>query len=299
MLRILILLLILTPVAGWTSLKVVTTTTDLEALVRSVGQDRVDVFAIAKGTQDVHQIEAKPSFMVKMRHANLVVSHGLELESAWLSALTAGSRNPKILPGSNGSLELGASLDPLEVHKGPISRREGDVHPGGNPHFHLDPKRMGQAALLVAERLSILDPSNKIFFNQQAKLFQNRLLEKTKLWTDRIKKSGIQNIVTYHKTFEYFLNRFSIKSVIQLEPKPGIPPSASHLMEVLKVIKKNNIKLVLIENYYDFSVGEKLQQEIPSLKVLSIAVSVRGLPDINSTEELIEKIVKAFETVKK
>ena len=299
MLRILILLLILTPVAGWTSLKVITTTTDLEALVRSVGQDRVDVSAIAKGTQDVHQIEAKPSFMVKMRQADLVISHGLELESAWLSALTAGSRNPKILPGTSGSLELGASLDPLEVRKGPISRKEGDVHPGGNPHFHLDPIRMGQAALLVAERLSILEPSHKIFFNQQAKLFQNRLLEKTKLWADRINKSGIKNIVTYHKTFEYFLNRFSIKSVIQLEPKPGIPPSASHLLEVINEIKKNNIKLVLIENYYDFSVGEKLQQEIPGLKVLSIAVSVRGLPDINTTEELIEKIVTAFETVKK
>ena len=297
--NILVFALTLLPWAASATLKVVTTTTDLERLVHSIGQDKVEVSSIAKGTQDVHQIEAKPSFMIRLRSADLVVSQGLELETAWLGPLTVGARNPKILPGSSGFLELGAQLDPIEIPKGDVTRSQGDVHPGGNPHFQLDPIRMGQAALILADKLSDMDPTNKSFYVQQAKNFQTHLQEKTKVWDARIKKTGLKEIVTYHKTFGYFLNRFGINSVIELEPKPGIPPTASHLLDVIDIIKKRNIKLVLIENYYDTSAGEKLQQEIPGLMVLRVPVSVGGDAHVNSTEELIEQIVASFEKVKK
>lgn len=297
--NILFLLLFFAPYFSSATLKVVTTTTDLEALVHQVGQDKVEVTSIAKGTQDVHQIEAKPSFMIRLRNADLVVSQGLELETAWLSPLTVGARNPKILSGTAGFLELGPSLDPIEIPKGNISRSQGDVHPGGNPHFQLDPLRMGQAALTVAEKLGSLDPLEKSFYLEQAKLFQTHLQEKTKLWDARLKKTGLKEIITYHKTFGYFLDRFGISGVMELEPKPGIPPTASHLLEVISVIKKRSIKLVLIENYYDNSAGDKLKQEIPGLVVLHVPVSVGGDPEIKSTDDLIEKIVIAFESVKK
>ncbi len=297
--HILFLLIVVIPGFSKANLKVVTTTPDLEALVRSVGQDKVEVSSIAKGTQDIHQIEAKPSFMIRLRNADLVVSQGLELETAWLNPLTVGARNPKILAGTAGFLELGPGLDPIEIPKGNISRSQGDVHPGGNPHFQLDPIRMGQAAMMIAEKLSELDPGDKTFYSQQAKLFQNHLQEKTKLWEMRIKKTGLKEIITYHKTFGYFLDRFGVTGVMELEPKPGIPPTAGHLLDVISVIKKRNIKLVLIENYYDNSAGEKLKQEIPGLVVLRVPVSIGGEPDVKSTEELMEKVVAAFESVKK
>ncbi len=297
--QILFFLLIFSPHYLFATLKVVTTTTDLEALVRQVGQDKIEVSSISKGSQDVHQIEAKPSFMIRLRNADLVISQGLELETAWLGPLTVGARNPKILLGSPGYLELGPALNPIEIPKGNISRSQGDVHPGGNPHFQLDPMRMGQAAILVAEKLGALDPAEKPFYLQQAKLFQTHLQEKTKLWDARLKKTGLKEIITYHKTFGYFLDRFGILGVMELEPKPGIPPTASHLLEVISVIKKRSIKLVLIESYYDNSAGDKLKQEIPGLVVLQVPVSVGGEPDVKSTEDLIEKIVAAFESVKK
>ena len=294
--NIFIFLLVFIPWISSANLKIITSTTDLEALVRIVGQTKIDVSSIAKGTQDVHQVEAKPSFMIRMRNADLVVSQGLDLETGWLNPLVVGARNPKILAGTKGYLELGSALDPIEIPKGNISRSQGDVHPGGNPHFQLDPIRMGQAAILVAEKLGSLDPTEKVFYNQQAHLFQIHMQEKTKLWTLRMKKTGISEVITYHKTFGYFLDRFGVKSVMELEPKPGIPPTTSHLLEVISVIKKRNIKLVLVENYFDNSAGDRLKQEIPGLVVLNVPVSVGGELNIKSTEDLIEKIVSAFES---
>lgn len=275
-------------------IQVATTTTDLAAIVKAVGKDKVQVFAIAKGTQDPHQIEAKPSYMVKLRQVDLVIAHGLELESAWLNSLVRGARNEKLnKPGA--ILELAAQLNPIEVPKGKITRADGDVHPGGNPHFQLDPIRVGQAALIIANKLSEYDPSHKDFFLTQAKNFQQDLESKTKQWQERIKKSGIHEVVTYHKSFSYFCDRFSITCDIQLEPKPGIPPTASHLLTVIQQIQERKIKLVLIENLYDDSVGDKLKSKIPDLKIVKAPISVGGEPGLDTNAELIENIVQIFE----
>jgi zinc/manganese transport system substrate-binding protein len=275
-------------------LQVATTTTDLAAIVKQVGRDQVDVFAIAKGTQDPHQIEAKPSFMVKLRSTDVVFAQGLELESAWINPLIQGSRNPKLL-AKGGVVELAADLDPIEIPKGDISRAEGDVHPGGNPHFQLDPIRLGKAALLIAHRLADLAPSERDFFLKNAESFQKQMQEKTKEWDARLKKTGVKEIVTYHKNFSYFCDRFGIQCSIQLEPKPGIPPTTSHLLSVIDQMKKGKIHLVLIENLYEDTVGQKLKQDIPGAVVERVPVSVEGEPGISTNEQLIERIVKVIE----
>jgi zinc/manganese transport system substrate-binding protein len=282
------------PFFAFAKLQIATTTTDLAAIVKAVGKDQVEVFAIGKGTQDAHQIEAKPSFMVKLRKTDLVVAHGLELESAWLGPLIQGSRNPK-LSGKDGVLEVAAELDPIEIPKGDISRAEGDVHPGGNPHFHLDPVRVGKAAVVIAHRLGEMDSAQKEFFHKNAEAFQKRMDEKTKEWQARLKKTGITEIVSYHKNFSYFCSRFEIKCDLQLEPKPGIPPTASHILSVIDQMKKRKIKLVLIENLYDDSAGARVKQEIPNAKVYRVPISVEGEPEITTNEQLIEKLVKVFE----
>lgn len=289
------ILLLISSLSAQAKLNIATSTTDLEALVKAVGENHVTVFAVTKGTQDVHQIEAKPSFMVKFHDADLVVSHGLELESAWLLPLIHGARNTKINPGTRGFLEVGQDLEPIEAVKGNVTRAEGDVHPGGNPHFQLDPIRMAKAAQLIAERMGELDSTNRELYLKNAKELQKRMDEKTKDWTTRMEKAGIKEVVTYHKSFSYFCNRFGIKCDLQLEPKPGIPPNAGHILEVIGQMKARKIKLVLIENYFDDSVKGKLQDAIPGVRVVTVPVSVGGEPGIKTTDDLIERLVKVFE----
>jgi zinc/manganese transport system substrate-binding protein len=283
---------------AFATLKVVTTTTDLSALVKAIGQDKVDVFAIAKGTQDPHQIEAKPSFMVKMKDADLVIEQGLELETAWILPLIQGSRNPK-LASTKGVLELGPELDPLEIPQGSISRAEGDVHPGGNPHFQLDPLRLGKAAVLIAAKMGDLDPGNKDLFTKNAAALQKHLEDKNKEWQSRVQKTGITEIVTYHKTFAYFCARFNLKCTLQLEPKPGIPPTASHLVDVIDQMKKRHLRVVMIENVYDDAAAGKIQQNIPDAIVERVPVSVEGEPGLKTGEAVIERLVKLLESGKK
>lgn len=278
------------------ALKVITTTPSLSVMVEAIGQGQgVQTESLAKGSQDPHSIEAKPSFMVKLRTTDLVIAQGLELESAWIEPLVHGARNPRIQPGTKGFLELGAKLEPIEIPRADVTRAEGDVHPGGNPHFQMDPVRMGRAALIIAERMGELDGAHKDAFLVQAKKLQAQLDAKTTEWRARILKTGIKEVVTYHKTLSYFLDRFGIKSTLQLEPKPGIPPSASHLMAVIQDIKARKIPLVLIENYFDDSASAKLKQEVPGLRVVRVPVEVGGDVGIASTEQLIERIVQVFE----
>lgn len=295
--NILILVLFLTAPAALAKLHVTATTSDAGALVTVVARDRVEVLTIAKGTQDPHQIEAKPSFMVKMRSTDLVVAQGLELESAWLNPLIDGSRNPKLAPGKRGVLELAGELEPIEVPRGEISRTDGDVHPGGNPHFQTDPIRLGKAALLVAERLGELDRDNAEFFKTNAREYKERLEKKTAEWRKRIEKSGVKEVVTYHKLLSYFFDRFAIRSALQLEPKPGIPPTASHLLDTIDQMKRRDVKLVLIESIYDDSAAAKLRSSVPGVRVQRVPAMVGGAPGIETSEQLIEALVSAIEGV--
>lgn len=280
-------------------LKVGATTTDIEALVKAIGQDRVTVFAIAKGTQDPHQLEAKPSYMVKLRDTQLLVAHGLDLESAWLGPLVKGSRNLKIVETSAGFLELAPSLKPIEVAGDKVSRAQGDVHPQGNPHFHLDPVRIGEAAEILAMRMGELDPGNKEFYTTNAATFKKRMLDKIKIWQARLNKTGIKEVVTYHKTFSYFLARFGLRGNLQLEPKPGIPPTPGHILEVIRQMQQREIRLVLIENFFDDSVKIKIKQSLPNVRVVTAPVYVGGEPAIATNEELIESLVSVIEGGKK
>lgn len=294
----LILLISFISLNAWGKLNVITSTPDLAYLAKEIGKDRVEVFSIGKATQDPHQIEGKPSFMIKMRNADLMVSHGLELESAWLDPLIKGSRNRNITNGTNGYLELGNKLSPIESMKTTVSRADGDVHPDGNPHFQLDPIRMGEAAIILAQRMAQLDKENETFFIVNAQTLKTRLEKLTVEWRKRIELTGIKEIVTYHKTFSYFLDRFQIKSIAQLEPKPGIPPTANHIMQVIKLMKERKIQVIFVENIFNFSIVSKIKESIPELKATRLPVSVGGESNINTTEELIERLVKALESSK-
>jgi zinc/manganese transport system substrate-binding protein len=276
-------------------LSVITTTTDLRSITGEVGGDLITVDSLGKGTQDPHFIEAKPSYMLKVNKADLVISTGMELEIGWLPSILSGARNPKVNAGERGNLEVGPSVEPLEVPTGNISRADGDVHPAGNPHVTLDPIRSGEIAVLIAKRLGELDTGNAAKYAANAKAFQARLAEKTKAWTDRVKKTGVTKIITYHKTLTYFLDRFKLENPVILEPKPGIPPTSGHIIDVIKIAKEQKIPLILVENYFDPTVTTKIKQEVPGLRAVTIPVAVEGAPGISKLDDLYETIVKAIE----
>jgi zinc/manganese transport system substrate-binding protein len=294
-LRALLLCLCFSPNMAHAKLSIVTTTPDLAVLSAEIGGDQVTADAIAKGTQDPHAIEAKPSFMLKASKADLVVSVGLELEIGWLKSILQGSRNPKVMPGNPGYLEVGPEVDPLEVPEGKITRKDGDVHPAGNPHVTLDPIRIGRIALVIAKRMGQLEPESAKNFLESATRIQKRLEEKTKQWQARIDKSGVRRIVTYHKTLSYFLDRFKISNPAILEPKPGIPPTSGHIINVIKIIQEQKVPLILVENYFDPSITRKIMPEVPSLRVETVPVSVGGTPSVKTLDDLYETLVKSVE----
>ncbi len=285
----------LCPIAASAKLNVVTTLPSLSAVVTEVGGSDVDATAIAKGTQDPHFIEAKPSYMTKIAKADLVVVVGLELEIGYIPPLLQGARNPKVMPGSRGYLEVGSLIHPLELPTGKITRADGDVHPDGNPHVMLDPVRVGEIAIKIAERMGQLDASHAGVFMDRAKSLQLRLNGKTKEWQARVTASGVRKAVSYHKTLTYFFDRFKIENPAILEPKPGVPPTAPHILEVIQTIKEQKIPLILVENYFDSTVTNRIKEAIPSIRVVSVPVEVNGSPGVDSIDSLFEKLVSAVE----
>ncbi|MBY0471491.1 metal ABC transporter substrate-binding protein [bacterium] len=287
-------ILFFTPTAQ-AKLKVVTTTPDLRVLASEIGGDFIEVESIAKGTQDYHYIEAKPSYMLKINKADLVISVGLDLEVGWLPSILQGARNPKVNPGSQGYLEAGSLVRRLEVPTGNITRADGDVHPAGNPHYSLDPIAMGSVAVGIADRLAEMDPRHGAYYREKGQSIQVRFTKKSAAWLERLKKSKITQIITYHKTFSYFFERFQIANPAILEPKPGIPPTAAHVLEVIGLMKTHKISLVLVENYFDATIGKRIQDEVPGARIASVPVAVEGASEVKNLDDLYEKLVSVIE----
>jgi zinc/manganese transport system substrate-binding protein len=277
-------------------LNVVATTSDIHALVAIVAGDKVNLSQIARGTQDPHFIEAKPSYMVKMRDADLIVVNGLELEIGWLPTLIKGARNPKVNQNSDGFFDLGAQITPMNKPTGKLTRAMGDIHPEGNPHFTLDPVRMSDLAIKLADKLAAMDTKNKDFYISNAKNHQNETAKKIKDWQARIKKSGITSVVTYHPSMNYFMDRFGINVATHLEAKPGIPPTAQHILSVIETMKKQTVKLILIDSFFDTKVAERVAKEVPHAKVVSIGIAVGSLPQLKTLDDVSEQLVKAIES---
>jgi ABC-type Zn uptake system ZnuABC Zn-binding protein ZnuA len=292
-------LMVLLSTPAWAKLKVVTSITDLKSLAESVGKEFVEVQTIAKGTQDPHFLDAKPSYMTRVTNADLVIAIGLGLEDAWLNNVLRGARNPRVDRGGSGFLAVGPLLDPEEIPTGDaLSRSQGDVHPEGNPHVTLDPIRMGKAAGLVAAKLKELDPAHSAAYQANADAFKKEMDRKTDAWKKRVEKTGIKKVVTYHKTLNYFIKRMGMTQAAVLEPKPGIAPSVSHLSWVIETMKSQNANVVWIENYFDPTIAGKLRELNPGVKVTVVPVSVEGDPAMKSLTDVYENLVVTLERSK-
>jgi zinc/manganese transport system substrate-binding protein len=299
LITIMLLGVLLTPsIAEAKSLRVVTTLTDLAALTKEVGGDKVDVEPLAKGYQDPHFVEPKPSFLLKLRNADLLISVGLDLEIGWLPPLITQSGNGRIQPGAPGYLDASQFAEILEIPQGRVTRAEGDVHPLGNPHYWLDPDNGRRIAKGIAAKLGEMDPGDTAYFQQRYQDFARRLDDADKKWVSEMAPYRGRKVVTYHRSWPNFAKHFGLDVVGYIEPRPGIPPTPSHTIELVNLMKRENVKIELIEPYFDL----KTPNSIASMtggKVVVMMPSVGGRPEITDYFKLFDYdiglLTKAFQ----
>ena len=267
--------------------KIVTTTTVIYDLVKEIGKEKIKVDYICRGDQDPHFLEILPSNMLKLRNAELVFKIGLGLEM-WLQQILDGSRNDKLK-----LIDLSTNIEKKEIPTGKIDASQGDVHPYGNPHYWLDPENAKIMAKNICEVLSDESPDNAEYFKKNLDEYTSRLNSKNTEWKTKMSSLKGTSIITFHKSWVYFVDRFGIKVVGQVEPKPGIPPTPSHNAELLNEIKKSGVKVILMENYYSDNAPNQLAQST-GVKVIKVANSVYGQSGINSYIQMMDLIVNSL-----
>ena len=279
-------------------LNIVTATQDLGALVTEVGGDKVNVLAIAKGYQDPHFVEAKPSFLLNLRRADLLVVVGLELEIGWLPPLINQCGNPKIQPASVGYFDASRYAEILEIPTAQVSRAMGDVHPQGNPHYWLDPQNGLRVAQGLAQKLSQMSPGHAGYFNQRLEDFRKRLTVAERRWDEQMKPYRGRKIITYHQSWPNFVKRFGLQVADYVEPRPGIPPSPAHVVELITLMKRQNVKLILVEPYFDLKTPQSVARETGG-QVVVLMPSVGGNKEAGDYIQLfdydVNQLVKAFQ----
>jgi zinc/manganese transport system substrate-binding protein len=272
---------------AFAAIKVVTTTQDLESLAREVGGDKVTVESLAKGYQDPHFVEAKPSFILKLHGADLLVVVGRELEIGWLPPLINQARNPRIQPNADRFLDASSTARILEIPTGQITRAMGDVHPSGNPHYWLSPDNGRRIAQEIQKKLAQISPSDAAYFGQRYADFDRRLAEAEKRWQAAMAPYKGVKVVTYHRSWPNFTDAFGLNVIGYVEPKPGIPPSPSHTLELIQEMKRQQVKVIMIEPYFDRKTPDSIARETGA-QVIVLAPSVGGVKEVTDYFKLFD-----------
>lgn len=272
--------------------QIVTSVPDFAAIAKEIGGDKVEVVSLAKGYQNPHFVDAKPIFITRLNQADLLVYNGLELEIGWLPILITGARNSNIV-GANaiGHYDASSSIkERLEVPIGPIDRSMGDIHPGGNPHYLLNPRNGIPVARSIAARLIRIDPENAEAYEENFKNFVSTLKLKISEWETELQPYKGTEVVSYHKLWSYFLDWAGLKLAGTIEPKPGIPPSPSHVADLIKRIEALDVKLVIAANYYPQKTPQIIAQKTGATFV-ALPAMVEGREGINTYFELFDALV--------
>lgn len=295
--RVLIAITALALTSGWASaaelLNVVATTSDLASITREIGGNRVRVDSLARGFQDPHFVEPKPSFLLELRDAELLVVVGLDLEVGWLPGLIEQSRNPRIRPGNAGYLDVSAGVEILDRPTGTVDRSMGDVHALGNPHYWLEPGNAIRIAAQIAERLAQLRPEWRGELQKRLYDFKVKMNEANRRWTAILAPYRGAKIVTYHRSWSNFVRRYGLDVVGFVEPKPGVPPSPSHIFSLINLMKEEGVKVILVEPYFDLKTPEAIAQRAGA-QVVVMYPSVEGRPELTDYEMLLDRNVRAL-----
>ena len=259
-------------------LRVVTTTADLASLAREVGGDRVTVTALANPSQDPHTVDPKPSYITQINRADVLIAVGRDLEIGWLPSLVTSARNAKVQPGAPGYLDASANVRILEIPTGQITRAMGDVHPQGNPHYWLDPANGRIIARSIRDKFSALAPADKAFFEQRYAQFDTRLAAAEKKWDTMMAPYKGAKLVTYHRSWPNFMERFGLTVMGYVEPKPGIPASPAHIIQLIEEMKRQQVKLIVMEPYFSPKTPESIASRVGGT-VLTLAPSVGAVKE--------------------
>lgn len=278
------------PLAAHAKLNVVATIPDLAAIAEEIGGDLVEVKSLCRGDQDPHYLEPKPSFIVAVNKADLLIEVGLELEIGWLPVLLTQSRNAEILRGQAGHLDASVGIPVLEIPSGKIDRSMGDIHPLGNPHYLLDPRNGLIVARQIAEKLSELDPANASGYTANGAAFESRLRQKIALWQRTAGPLRGRQIVSHHKSFSYLVNWLGIKVEGLIEPKPGIPPPPSHIHHLIQTITEKKISLIIAENFYDPKPAHELAKKTGATALI-LPGMVAGEAGIKTYADLFDFLI--------
>ncbi|HET9252886.1 MAG TPA: metal ABC transporter substrate-binding protein [Candidatus Eisenbacteria bacterium] len=250
------------PARAADKLSVITTTQDLASIAAEIGGDRVKVESLAKGYQDPHFVDAKPSYLVKLRKADLFVQVGRDLEVGWAPGLLQNARNSRILPGGSGFVDASAGVSVLEQGQR-AGREQGDVHPLGNPHYWLDPANGTVIARNIRDGLSRVSPGNRTYFDERTRAFERRLGESVARWKSEAKAIGLTGakVVTYHRSWSYFAKAFGCEVIGNVEPRPGVPPPPKHIQSLTEQIQAERVPLLIVEPYFDPKLPSRVAQQ--------------------------------------
>jgi zinc/manganese transport system substrate-binding protein len=281
-----------TPARAAPRLHVVATLGDLGAICRRVLGDGGDVTVLARPTQDPHFVDARPNLILDLNRADALVSMGLDYEVGWLPVLVRGSRNPRIQTGAPGTFVASTVVPLLEVPHTRVDRSMGDIHPGGNPHLTLDPRNGVRIARALAMTFGDLAPENRALYARNAAAFASEIESREKGWEAALAPFKGTEVVTYHKSFIYLTSWLGLVEAGTIEPKPGIPPNAAHVAEIIGIMRARHVPVVLQERWYPSSVAESIAGQTGARLVL-----IQGMtPDGGQYADHIDDVVKALVT---
>ncbi|PYU81081.1 MAG: zinc ABC transporter substrate-binding protein [Acidobacteria bacterium] len=279
-------------------IRIMTATTDLASLAQEIGGDKVDVEAVARGYQDPHFVDPKPSFLLKLSKAELLIVVGLELEIGWLPPLITQSSNPRIQVGAPGYFDASRFARIMELPTGQVTRAEGDVHPLGNPHYWLDPDNGLRIAKGIQNKISEMRPNDAAYFAERYDAFAQRLKQSDQQWQAQMKLYAGRKVVTYHRSWPNFAEHFGLNVVGYVEPRPGIPPSPQHTVELIGQMKRDAVKVIMVEPYFDLKTPNSIARDTGAVVVV-LMPSVGGEKEITDYFKLfdydIAKLKKAFD----
>ncbi len=279
-------LLIIVSVADAGIIKVVTTTMDMKSIAEMVGGNKVSVQSIATGYQNPHFVDPKPSYIISLSNADLFITVGLDLETGWSPQLLSSSRNSKIQKGSAGYVDASEGVGLLQVPSS-VNRGEGDIHIYGNPHYWLDPYNGKVIARNIANGLERIDPANKAFYEANVNAFFIKIYAKMKEWLAKMAPYKGTKIIAYHNEWVYFERRFGLQIVDFMEPKPGIPPSPSQLVKVIKEVTANKIKVIISSPYFTTSSSDVVAKQTGT-KELTLGTSTGAFISIKNYFDLFD-----------
>jgi len=286
------LALLASPAGAADKIQVVATTTDLKALTEAVGGDLVEVDALARGNQNPHDLEVRPSLMVKVRRADVIVMNGLELDQ-WAEVVIQGANNPKVNPGAPGRVDASEGILVLEVPKTRVDRSMGDVHPMGNPHYTADPGMAPAVTANILNGLARVAPQSRAAFERNRAAFLARLEQAQARWTEALAPLKGARVVVDHNLWAYFLTRFGLVQAASVEERPGIPATPAHLAKLIELIKGERIKVIMTVPWGDKKLAERVGQE-GGAKVVLMAPAVGGVKGADGYIETVDYNVKTL-----